>query len=63
MSVGTTPLTIHAPLSAPMRSRMTSADPTLAMLSQMAFSKAFHGTPKHPMPSVTHRALTTSSVT
>lgn len=63
MSEGTTPLTIHVPLRAPISSKMSMALVTLEMLCVIAFSKSFHGMRKKQVPISTQIADTASSVT
>ena len=63
MSVGTTPLTIHVPLSAPMSRRITKALDTLDTFLVMARSKWSQGTWSTAMPMRTQKAETTMSVT
>ena len=62
MSVGTTPLIIHVPPSAPMRRRMMSALDTLDTFFVMAFSKLDHGTLRYAIPTSTQNADTMSRV-
>ena len=61
MSVGTTPLTIHVPLSDPMKRRMTKAVATLETLRVMASSNILKGRCMTTLPSRTQRAEQSSS--
>ena len=63
MRVGTTPLTIHAPLNAPIKSNIISALATLATFFVIAFSKLAHGTCRYVMPINTQKAETVRSDT
>ena len=54
--MGTTPLSIHAPPSAPMSSSMIMALATLDTFLTMAFSKLDHGTLSLHMPMSTQNA-------
>ena len=61
MIVGTTPLTIHAPPSAPMSSKIIIAELTPPTLSLTACSKSFQVMRRRAMPMQTQDAVATSN--